>query len=89
MIVDALLWLVKAILLPVIALLPDSGGTLDIPDGSSIVGTLGEWAGPFDRYAPLSEAATMVEFVIMFFAPAAFAYSLAVWVWARIPFIGK
>lgn len=89
MIVDALLFLARGIIVPLIGLLPDSDGALTVPDGSTIAGTMGSWIGPFDRFAPIHEGCAMLEFVIVYLFPASFVYAVACYVWARIPFIGK
>jgi len=89
MITDALIAAAQWVVVTLVGLLPDAVGSLSVPSGSSVVSSLGGWAGPFDRYAPLSEACTMIEFVIIYMFPTALVYTIAVYVWARIPFIGS
>lgn len=87
MITDAVVSLVASFLGLLGAALPVD--SLDLPSGSSIASAIGTYAGPFDRFLPLSEAATFLHLVFSVWLPIALAYSVAKWVYRHLPVFGK
>lgn len=89
MLVGAVLMMVSKLLTGLIGLLPAAGDSFDLPPASNVSSAIGTRIGPFDRVAPMHEGFAALWFVLSVLFPPLFAYRIAVWVWSRLPIIGR
>ena len=78
-IVDLLNWLSG--LLPL--------GSLSLPSPQDIGTAVGQYGGPFDKIIPLAEAATCGYVLLTVWLPVSVVYTIAMFVFTHMPFIGK
>jgi len=88
MIVDGILSVVGAIIGFIGDLLPSSTLT-GLPESISGLGeTIGERAGPINRFFPVEELFTFLVIVFLYWLPAVLIYQLVFWIYKHLPVVG-
>lgn len=87
MLIDLLIEGTFSLLGGLLSLLPDD--SIDYPSTASYGSFMGQMVGPWDAIFPIAEFATITTLTVTVIAPAVFAYRLSLWVYGKIPVIGK
>ena len=87
MITDAILGKIADVLTWLAGLLPLGG--LNLPPYQDISTLIGTYTGPFDKILPMSEAMTFAYIFFAVWLPTSIAYTIAMFVFTHMPFIGK